>query len=228
MRLAAQGLMPTNMSSEEIMQLAADLRERAFFSARTANEHYLETVKRSIEEIVSPHTVIRDGRPVTEGLDMATARLRLKETLEAIDYQPAIGKRGTIQDLSSDGRLNLVIRTNTEMAQGYANWRQTQDQDVLDAFPAQELFRAEEREVPRNWPSRWYDAGGQFYDGRMIAPKNDPIWVRISAFSLPYPPFDFNSGMDVQDVSREEALALGVIEEGQQIQPQKRPFEEAA
>jgi hypothetical protein len=48
----------------------------------------------------------------------------------------------------------------------------------------------------------------------MIALKNDPIWTAISSFGLPYPPYDFNSGMWVRDVSREEAEDLGLIKPG--------------
>ena len=45
----------------------------------------------------------------------------------------------------------------------------------------------------------------------MIALINDPIWEAISRFGLPYPPFDFNSGMGVAGVSRSDAIKLGVI-----------------
>jgi hypothetical protein len=58
----------------------------------------------------------------------------------------------------------------------------------------------------------------------MIALKNDPIWTKISRFGLPYPPFDFNSGMDLQDVDRDEATQLGLIDRDTQIAPDKRGF----
>ena len=45
----------------------------------------------------------------------------------------------------------------------------------------------------------------------MIALKGDPIWTHISAFHLPFPPFDIDSGMDVDGVPREEAEKLGLI-----------------
>ena len=225
MRLAAQGLMPTNLSSEELLGLSVDLRERAFFSARVMNRDFLDKVKETVTEFVRPQTVIRDGLPVTEGLDIATARLRLKDMLTSIGYQPDPKKRGTIEDLGSNQRLDLVLRTNAKQAQGFANWRQSQDNDILFAAPAQELFRAESREVPRNWQERWANAGGQSFGGRLIAVKNAPIWTAISRFGLPYPPFDFNSGMDVRDVERAEAISLGVISEGDRVAPEKRSFE---
>lgn len=64
--------------------------------------------------------------------------------------------------------------------------------------------------VPRPWRERWKEAGGKLYDGRMIALRNDPIWRKISRFGSPVPPFDFNSGMGLEEVNRFEAEALGV------------------
>lgn len=215
--------LPTTLSSRQLLALAPELRERAAFSARTSNAWYVQQISDKVRAILDPHTVQRDGRPVTEGLDVARARLELKEALKAISYTPDPAERGTIEDLSSDTRLNLVIKTNTEMAQGYGNWKQ--GQATLDAFPAQELFRAEDREEPRDWLQRWRVAGGQIFEGgRMIALKNDPIWIEISGFGLPYPPFDFNSGMEVRDVDREEAVALGLIGPDEQLELQDRGF----
>ena len=52
----------------------------------------------------------------------------------------------------------------------------------------------------------------------MIALKSDPVWQTIGDSTLfpdalgnPYPPFAFNSGMWVRDVSREDAIALGLM-----------------
>ena len=47
----------------------------------------------------------------------------------------------------------------------------------------------------------------------MIALKDDPVWTGISAFGNPFPPFDFGSGMGVRNISRKEALELGVLTE---------------
>ena len=45
----------------------------------------------------------------------------------------------------------------------------------------------------------------------MIALKGDPIWAAISRFGTPWPPFDFGSGMGVEDIDWEEAVELGVL-----------------
>jgi 8-oxo-dGTP pyrophosphatase MutT (NUDIX family) len=230
---AVKALLPTDLSSAELAKINPSILEVARFSARTTNARYVQTIQDTIDEILHPHTVLRDGKPVTEGLDYATARLRLKDELNSIGYQPDAAQRGSITDLSSDQRLNLVLKTNTELAQGFGRWAQGQNEAVLDAWPCQELVRAEDREEWRDWPTRWQDAGGEltpgrgdYAEGRMIARKDDPIWEAISAFGLPYPPFDYQSGMDIRDITREEAEELGVITKDEKVQPQSRNFEE--
>lgn len=216
----------TQLASGAWADVPRGLRERALFSARVTNAQLLQTLKEGVESILNPQTVRRVDRVtpenpeglVTEGMNDATARANIKDLLRRLNYDPG-DKAGTIQDLSSDRRINLQLRMNVESSQGFGQWLKAHDDGSLLAFPAQELFRAEEREEPRNWPTRWMQAGGQIFDGRMIALKNDPIWTAISAFGNPYPPFDFNSGMWVRGVDREEAIALGLLRRGETVPP---------
>jgi len=218
-RNAVRAIMPTNMSTAELQELNRSILERSFFSARNTMTDVLEKAKAGVEGLVSGET------------DQATVRLELKKILAELDYRPE-GEEGTIKDLSSDRRIDLVIETNTEIAQGYGHWRQGQDEEVLDAWPAQELFRAESREQERDWVQRWRLAGGRVTsDGRMIALKNDAVWDLLGDTSLfpdglgaPYPPFAFGSGMDVRDVSREEAVELGLIGAETRIEPVLKEF----
>ena len=143
-----------DLSSSQWADVPLALRERAFFSARVTNAQYLQNIKDRVESILNPRTVQRDGRPVTEGLNLASARAELKLVLQSIGYNPG-EKAGGLEDLSSDARLNLQLKQNVESAQGFGNFLQGQAEGALDAFPAQELFRAEDREEPRNWPTRW-------------------------------------------------------------------------
>lgn len=216
-KLAVRAPIGADLSSSEWADVPLALRERAMFSARTTNAAYLQDIADRVTRIVNPQTVIRDGRPVTEGMTIADARAELKEILKGIGYDPG-DKAGGIQDLSSDRRLNLILKQNVESAQGYGNWLQGQAEGALDEFPAQELFRAEDREEPRDWPTRWMQAGGEiFTGGRMIALKTDPIWTAISEFGTPWPPFDYNSGMWVRDVDRDTSEELGLIRPGEAV-----------
>jgi hypothetical protein len=234
---AGKQFFPTNLSSEELMRLPAVFREISLFSARTANAQHLQMISDVIDAILEPQQVARERIPgiptTTEGMSLAEGRLALQQSLEAISYRPHPALARTIQDLSSDQRTRLIIETNVRMAHGYGQWTQGQDEALLTVWPARELYRAEDRKEPRDWPARWAEAGGEFYEGasdypqgRMIALADDPIWFAISAFGLPYPPFDFNSGMDVRNVTYREAVDLGVMDKDEKAEPQQRPFAE--
>jgi hypothetical protein len=228
-------LLPTTLSSRELEQMSPETRERAAFSARVANAGFIAEFDTLTREILNPRRVQReDGSRATEGMDFATARLKLKEYLDRTGYQAAEGEEGTIKDLRSDKRLNLILETNTQMAQGYGGWKQGQNAPVLDVWPASELYRAEERDEKRDWVTRWLNAAGEVEDekagaalrrfGRMVARKDSAIWRNLGPFKLPYEPFDFNSGMGTRDVERDDAVSLGVMESGTTVQPQDRGF----
>ena len=233
-RQAVKSILPTVMSSAELAQVNPALLERGMFAARVINAEFLQRTSDLIAGILQGKTKVD-----LPAMDQPTARLELKKLLREIGYAPEPEKAGTIQDLRTDARLNLVLETNTKMAEGYGWWAQGQDEGTLDQYPAQELVRIEDRKERRNWYQRWRAAGGTIYpgnprglplvqgpanEGRCIALKNDEVWTKLSRFGQPYPPFDFNSGVDVRDVGRDEAEELGLIRRDQVVQPEERAF----
>ncbi len=213
------------LTSAEWADVPLALRERALWTANFAKADVLQVMHDAIGDRLKlePRESVPGRGAVTMSRDNFITELR--DRLEASGYVPPQGKRGTIQDLTSTGRLGLIFDMNTQAAQGYARWKSGQAEGALFAFPAQELFRSESRQVPRNWIVRWQAAGGQISDGgRLIAAKDDPIWTAISAFGTPWPPFDYNSGMDVRDISRGEAERLGVIAPGAEVKPPQVGF----
>ena len=228
-RTAVRAILPTNLTSAELSQLSRDLNQNAFVSAQN-------TLKQSLEMAKSQVLALANG-----DVDLVTARLELKKVFQQLGYQPDPEKRGTIQDLASTGRTNLVIKTNTQIAQGFGYDRQGQSDAILDQWPAQELFRAEARTKERRWLERWERAGAAtgdsigigwtIYRGRMIALKNHPIWDALGNSNIfedglnnPYPPFAFGSGMDVRDVDRDTAMEIGLIDRDTQIKPRLQRF----
>ncbi len=188
---------PTDLTSREMAELGYQIRERAFWSATVNNAKVVNAMHRACNGFAA-------GK-----LSMSDARLAIQRALDSAGYKPADGTRGTIRDLSSFRRQDLILRTNLEMAQGYA--RLAEAQEDLDLYPCFELVRIRQSRVPRDWKSRWVSAGGRLYGGRMIALKSSPVWKNLSRFDRPYPPFDFGSGMGVEDIDRDEAIALGLL-----------------
>jgi hypothetical protein len=219
----ARTLLPTSLGTSGLQKLSADIRERSLFSAKVRTVEHLSVLRSGTDELTAGT------------LDLASARLSVKQFLTRTGYVAPKGKEGGLQDFSSDQRINLQLLTNVQQAQGYGWWQQGQDETILDAFPAQEFLRVEARDNPRSdWADRWdyarlntntkgATAAGS---GRMVALKDHPIWVKLSRFGTPYEPFDFNSGMGVEDVSREDAMGLGIIDATTKITPQERPFNE--
>ena len=225
----AKRLLPTDLSSEQLAALPPELREWASFSAGVAKAEHLQEFDNLTARIAggaTPEDFAR--RAAGEGpllSNLPQARAQIRGYLRSVGYKAKPGEEGTIKDLSSDVRINLKLRTDVALAQGSGQYTAGQTPATLDLIPCQELVRVSRRKVPRNWPAIWRKAGGKFYGGgRMIAAKDDPIWCRISRFGVPYPPFDFNSGMGLRGVRRKEAVALGVIPEDYQVTPQPRPL----
>jgi len=222
---SARKILPTAAGSAELARLAPSIREQAFFSAKVQDVQLLSQADRMIGGVIS----MADGRGTVSGRKSALSadevRGELKEYLRTAGYVSPDGKQGGLQDLSSDRRLNLIIKMNNDMAAGAGQFAVQNDPDTLDAFPCLELYRLESREVPREWKDRWVRAGGRLYGGRMIARKDDSIWSAISRFGTPHPPFDYNSGMWTEEVSRTEAEDLGVIKRSTVVAPQAVSFD---
>lgn len=199
----------SSLSSAEWDSMPIALRDRAFFSARVLDANFLAGARRQTESLAAGKT------------NRAAARTALKGLLGSLG---ADVDETDVQDLRSDARLNLILDTNLRQAQGYGHWKQGQNREILDQWPAQELIRVQDAQEPRDWAKRWAEAGGRFFGGRMIALKNDPIWRAISRFGTPYPPFDFGSGMDVVDVDRDTAIEAGLLREDETIEPDEADF----
>ena len=205
-----KAILPTDLNSEMLRTLPKAVRERAMFSAGVQNTDFLTRAAESINRILGG-----ESNPVRE-------RALLRDLAESLGEDK----------LAKDARLDLILDMQTGFSGGYGHWMEGQHPSVLDMWPCSEFFRLEERKEPREWPARWAAAGGKFYpggdpdypEGRMIALKNDPIWEEISAFGLPYPPFDYNSGMDLEDVDHDEAVELGIISEDFLPTPKRMDF----
>lgn len=242
-------VMPTHLSTAELQRIPDGIRRSSFFSARTMLRDYLEQAKSAIRAVLNPQTATRPpgdpraGEQFTEGKTIEQARADLRVYLDSIGYEPDPQDAGTLRDLSSQARVDLVVRTNVGIAQGYGYWVQGQDPVLLDEWPAAELFRAEGRGIERDWNERWLAAAQAVGDtdalrmlqthDRMVARKDSPIWQALGdgaggfdadALHNPYPPFAFNSGMDVRDIDRAEAVDLGLLGRDDPIVPQSQEF----
>lgn len=249
-RLAQKRVLPTELSSAELREAySAEVRLRSLFSARCTKAAILQEYQDKLGELLNGET------------NIATARMEVQNLFDALGYSPERGfagdeeadiapaEPGTLRDLRSNGRVDLVLQTNMRQCANFGFWKQGQSDFALFAYPCYELVRIYPRVVPRgmrlrqgalehvrgeDWPSRWEAAGGTFTDtGRMIARKDDEIWGRLGSSELfPdaldtfIPPFAFGSGYGWREVDRAESIALGVIEEDTEVEGQRHSLNE--
>jgi hypothetical protein len=193
------------------------IREAAFFSARVESARLLSDMQGAIVDALS-------GNRTPGGAIMD--RGRFISDMRALAQQLGVGQLGKseITNMQGPARLGLIYDMQARQARGFARWKTGQDADMMNQFPAQRLIRISDRKEPRDWEERLNQAAmaagfvGVARSG-MIALKDSPIWRELSRFGTPWPPFDYGSGMGVEDVDRDEAERLGLVLPGQVIQP---------
>ena len=211
-------LLPTALGSAELRaSIAADILRQSVFSARMESARYLAQVQRVCAKVAGG------------GMNLADARIVLTRTLRNMGHDTANAKG--IQDPASVRRLNLIVKTRAEMAANAARVN-AQDEASVYAVPAWELLRFGQRRVPRDWAARWKAAGdavgwvGASRDfGALIALKSSPIWQALGdgvggyrdTLGNPFPPFAYGSGLAWADVSRDEAIELGLIQPDEHV-----------
>lgn len=204
-RFEGRRVAPSTRTSAEWERVAPALREKCFFSARVNDAEVLGKMRELIGKAVDSSK--RNPNEALVSQDKFISEM--KSFLASRGYTIGGSK---LTDITSRRRLGLIYDMNVQEAREYARYVRGQDADALDMYPAQEFVRVESRRVPRtDWPMRWRAAGGKIRGRRMVALKSDPVWTNLSRFGRPYPPFDYGSGMGVEDIDREEAVELGLL-----------------
>ncbi|CAN5546699.1 hypothetical protein BH09VER1_BH09VER1_24670 [soil metagenome] len=218
--LSAKTPIGSILRSAEWENVPTQLRETAFFSARVESARALAEAQAALQKILNLSRDANGAISMDRGKFIAEMQ-KMANALGLRNTEP--GKRGGLEDFGSERRLKLIYEQQIGQAQSKAYYLSGQDPDVLDAWPAQELIRLREPKggpgARRDWAARWSSAGGKFYGGRMIALKTSPIWIKISRFGRPWPPFDYSSGMGLEEIDRETAEQLGLIKPGEIIEP---------
>ncbi len=208
-RISDKTIVGSKLRSAEWAQVPLALRERAFFSAGVENARVLSAMRekslQGLQQIRTDGTLMDKARFVSD----------MRALLGA-----APGDSGDLTDITSRRRLELIWDFQQTDAHAQAAHVAGMDPDVQDAYPAMRLVRIESRRVPREWFVRWGVAGASVgWVGasrrEMVALRTSPIWAALSRFGRPWPPFDYNSGMGLEDVDRDETERLGLLPKGE-------------
>jgi len=222
-KISARTPVVSKLRSEEWLRLPLAFRERGQFSSGVESirvmaniqsklearvGHYRELLANNKEAFVSRDSFIRDIQQIArdEGLDT--------------------GKGNVLTNIAAPRRIGLIYDMQTAQAAGYARWKLDNDRDALAILPAWRLgsSSAKNPRAESEWLARWREAGAAVnWEGAsqtsMVALKTSPIWRRLSRFGTPWPPFDFGSTRELEDVWRDEAEQLGLISPEDEIAP---------
>ena len=222
-KLAARGIVPSNLDTYGWQLVPVELRERAFFSARVESARVLQSMHDYMTDYLQVSRM-ENGGLVAQGRAEFVADMRelaIREGLGRVDpdtgeIDPFI-RESDLTDIRSISRLQLIFDTQTESAQEFGYYQQGQDPAILDVFPAQRFIRVRPVRVPRPYHAA---AEGE------IRRKDDlPFWLSLNRdFGVPYGPWGFASGMGVEDVDRDEAIAAGVMKESDTVKPAPRGY----
>lgn len=216
-KISAKTPIGSRLRSYEWDRMPISLREAGMFSARVESARLLSDMQQFLIDSLNGNST--EGGAIKD-------RGRFISDMRKLAQQLGVGQLGKseITDIQGPTRLGLICDMQASMARGYARWKTGHDQDMLNEWPAQQLIRISSRKEPRDWQERWNQAAENagfvgVASAGMIALKDSPIWKHLSRFGTPWPPFDYGSGMGVEDVDRDKAEALGLILPGQIIEP---------
>jgi hypothetical protein len=215
-KIGSKSIIGSKLSSSEWADVPAALRQRAFFSSRVESARVLQRARDGITDFLqSNRETLHNGETALK----AGSRSAFVDDMQSfLTGQGTTRTTGGLTDITSERRLGLIFDTQTRQANDYGYWREGQDPDVLDAFPAQRFIRILDVKEPR-------DSHTQYEDGVWL--KSDPVWTQINEdFGVPWGPWGWGCGHDVEDVSRSETEDLGLLDKGQQVKPQERNFNE--
>lgn len=190
---------------ESLIKSGATLPPSSRAALTRSMENYIGSVSRNIlddameklfsglRSIAQPQKEMREGKPVTTGETPESVRANVIAVLNRFDDPGA---------LADTLNLDFKIGVATEVTQGAGRF--VADQTNLEEYPAWELLRVYDRDVPRgfrrvggvivpvpddDWPSRWRAAASASGDedaarvlestGRMIALKSSGIWQAL-------------------------------------------------
>ena len=222
-KLAARGIVPSNLDTYGWQLVPVHLRERAFFSARVESARVLQSMHDYMQDFLQGNRM-ENGGLVAQGRAEFVADMRelaIREGLGKIDpdtgeIDPFI-RESDLTDIRSISRLQLIFDTQTESAQEFGYYQQGQDPAILDVFPAQRFIRVRPVRIPRP-----YHVAAE---GTIRRKDDQKFWLSLNRdFGVPYGPWGFSSGMGVEDVDRTEAIAAGVMKESDTVKPAPRAY----
>jgi len=217
-KVGQKSVVGSRLNSAEWSKVRVGLRDRAYFSATIESARWLQRSKSFLDYFISG---AREESGAGGTMLKAGSRAQFVKELRQFAIDEGLGPldpadEGTIKDIRSERRLSLIFNTQIQAAHDYGFWLQGMDEDVLNEFPAQRFIRVQGVGKPRPIHRQWEGEVRLKTDLEFWLMLNDP---KDGGFGVPHGPWGFGSGMGVEDVDRDEAEMLGLIEPGEKLKP---------
>ena len=214
-KLDAKSIIGSQLSSSEWADVPVELRERAFFNSRVESAQLLQRMDDLVSDFLT-------GRKIENGTGETVLSVGSRAAFvdQMQTYLAASGierTSGGLQDITSQARLGIIFDTQVRQSHDYGNWKQGMDPDVLDAFPASRFIRVQDVREPRQSHIQYED---------QVYLKTDPIWHLVinKDFGVPWGPWGWGCGHDVEDVDRKWCETHGLLHPGQRVTPSNFGF----
>lgn len=214
-KLGDRSVIGSWLKSTEWAGVPVALRDRAYFSATVESVRVLQRGRDMINDFL---TGVREILPNGEVALKAGSRQEFVKQMQSfMESEGMIRKHGGLSDVASQRRLELIFDTQTRQAQEYGTWKQGQDPDVLDEFPAQRFIRVHSVNEARTSHAA--------FEGAVRLKSDLQFWQSINQdFGVPWGPWGWGCGHDVEDVDRAEAESLGLLQPGEPARPVDKSF----
>ena len=198
--------------------MAPEERLGKFFLANVEDENLLNAFRRLL------HSAIDRGISDAEFADEAWTMLdglRLQCDMPTVEFMPQGMDRDEVKRYQKDvtridslARLQLVFRTQCDMAAGWREFFMAFEPVRLQRYPGWRFVRQPGARIKRKDHVE--------HEGEVRLKTDYEFWMARNSpdqggFNQPGPPFGYNSWMIVEEVSREECEALGLLAPGEVV-----------
>lgn len=209
----------TPRTAREWAMLAPEERLGKFFLSSVEDEHLLQAIRELV--LSAMDRGISDAEFVSEAWAMMR-RLRASCEMPTVEFMPQGMSPEEVQEyqknvgnIDSIARLQLIFRTQCDMAAGYREFQQAFDPVRLQQYPGWRFVRQPGARIKRK--------DHVAHEGAVRLKTDIEFWLARNSpdqggFNNPFPPFGFNSWMLVEEVPREECEALGLLAPGEPVE----------
>lgn len=222
-KIAAKTPIASKLRTAEWARMPLALRERGQLSAGVESIRVMGAIQsKTLARVSHARELLENGKEAYVSRESFILDMRQIAIDEGLDT----GAGNVLTNIGAPKRLGLIYDMQNQQAAGYARWKVDNDKDALAILPAWRLGPST-ADKPRGddfWWGRWREAGSAVgwagaSQSEMVALKTSPIWMKLSRFGSPWPPFDFGSTRELDDVWRDEAEALGLVTPEDTIEP---------